>query len=107
MDGGKADHRARYVGRATASRAVHQDQGECDGGAENQTPGCTPPNRGHSGHVYGPSTGALPRGHQQRNGDRGVWTNIWRGRAGGDRLSETPALCSAFRSSERELQLII
>ena len=94
------DHGAKDGGRATSGGAVHQDRGEEDGGAAHQTPGCLPPDRGHSGHVSGPSTRALPCGHCQRYGDRGGWTTLQRGRDGGGGLGEPPALAPEFQSGE-------
>ena len=101
VDGGKVDHGAGDRGHATAGGAVHQKQGEDDGGAAHQKPGCTPPTHGQYGHISGPTTGACPCGHHQRNGDGGGKTTLQRSRARGDGLSEPPALDPDFWSGEQ------
>ena len=58
MDSGAGD-----VERATYGGAVHQNREEYDVGSAHQTPGRTPPDRVHSGHVPGLSTGVCPHRH--------------------------------------------
>ena len=101
------DYGAGDIGSTTSGGAMHQNWVEGYGGASHKTPGRTPPIRGQSVNVSGPTTRDRPGRHHRRHSDKGGRKKIWSRRAGGSDSVSLQSWLLRFGVVSRELRIML